>query len=284
MHDAVTGRFLSPDITIPNPGLTQSYNRYAYVNNNPLSFIDPSGFTPESRGGCNPETPTLCDEYGFYLMVRHYVESECRIGACSLPGEWALAINMFDPYSINWEPGLFRNGVMTDEFASYIEYIEEEYTLEHAGPPSLGDRMMAGAADAIGKMWNLPNTMVGLLVGGLGRLAGGDVERAHNAIEFRNSAAMNIFGEYGRNGALTLGNTIIYGIHGYRHAPHEEIHTYQGQFLGPAYIPLNLIGMTLSALSYPIRSLRRPNESPVHGRLNFMEGAPTSNHVYGEEP
>jgi RHS repeat-associated protein len=44
IQDAVTGRFLSPDPTIPDPAFTQSYNRYSYVNNNPLSFTDPSGF------------------------------------------------------------------------------------------------------------------------------------------------------------------------------------------------------------------------------------------------
>jgi RHS repeat-associated protein len=44
VQDAITGRFLSPDPTIPDPGFTQSFNRYSYVNNNPLSFIDPSGF------------------------------------------------------------------------------------------------------------------------------------------------------------------------------------------------------------------------------------------------
>jgi hypothetical protein len=31
VQDAITGRFLSPDPTIPNPGFTQSYNRYSYL-------------------------------------------------------------------------------------------------------------------------------------------------------------------------------------------------------------------------------------------------------------
>jgi hypothetical protein len=44
VQDSITGRFLSPDPNIPDPGFTQSYNRYAYVRNNPLSYIDPSGF------------------------------------------------------------------------------------------------------------------------------------------------------------------------------------------------------------------------------------------------
>jgi RHS repeat-associated protein len=44
VQDAITGRFLSPDPYIPDPGNTQSYNRYTYVNNNPLSRVDPTGF------------------------------------------------------------------------------------------------------------------------------------------------------------------------------------------------------------------------------------------------
>src|SRR5258708_17580274 len=36
--------FLSPDPFISDPGNTHSYNRYSYVNNNPLTNIDPSGY------------------------------------------------------------------------------------------------------------------------------------------------------------------------------------------------------------------------------------------------
>ena len=43
--DSVAGRFLSADPYVPYPGLSQSFNRYAYVHNNPLTFTDPSGFT-----------------------------------------------------------------------------------------------------------------------------------------------------------------------------------------------------------------------------------------------
>jgi RHS repeat-associated protein len=51
VQDAITGRFLSPDPHIPDPSDAQSYNRYAYVNNNPLTLVDPSGFEGEYSGG-----------------------------------------------------------------------------------------------------------------------------------------------------------------------------------------------------------------------------------------
>ncbi len=36
--------FLSADPYVSDPGNTQNYNRYAYVNNNPLTYVDPTGY------------------------------------------------------------------------------------------------------------------------------------------------------------------------------------------------------------------------------------------------
>jgi RHS repeat-associated protein len=44
VQDAVIGRFLSPDPIVQFPFFSQSFNRYSYVLNNPLTFTDPSGF------------------------------------------------------------------------------------------------------------------------------------------------------------------------------------------------------------------------------------------------
>ncbi|MDD4928803.1 MAG: toxin C-terminal domain-containing protein [Gallionella sp.] len=43
LYDPVTGRFVSADFLIEAPGNLQSYNRYSYVWNNPLSNTDASG-------------------------------------------------------------------------------------------------------------------------------------------------------------------------------------------------------------------------------------------------
>jgi hypothetical protein len=40
---AALGRFIVPDTIVPEPGNPQALNRYAYVDNNPLKYTDPSG-------------------------------------------------------------------------------------------------------------------------------------------------------------------------------------------------------------------------------------------------
>jgi RHS repeat-associated protein len=43
LYDPILGRFIQADSLVSNPDNLQSYNRYAYVNNNPLSYSDPTG-------------------------------------------------------------------------------------------------------------------------------------------------------------------------------------------------------------------------------------------------
>ena len=43
-YDPYLGRFIQPDTIVPEPENPQSLNRYTYVLNNPLRYIDPSGY------------------------------------------------------------------------------------------------------------------------------------------------------------------------------------------------------------------------------------------------
>ena len=66
VYDPVTGRFLSADLFVQAPYNSQSFNRYTYVINNPLSFVDPSGYRfsscmPDQWLGNNPDM----DPWGF---------------------------------------------------------------------------------------------------------------------------------------------------------------------------------------------------------------------------
>lgn len=44
IYDPILARIISPDNDIQAPGDSQSYNRYSYCLNNPLMYIDPSGY------------------------------------------------------------------------------------------------------------------------------------------------------------------------------------------------------------------------------------------------
>jgi RHS repeat-associated protein len=46
MYDPAIGRFLSADTIVPRPSDPQSLNRYAFVFNNPLGYIDRDGHVP----------------------------------------------------------------------------------------------------------------------------------------------------------------------------------------------------------------------------------------------
>jgi hypothetical protein len=108
-------------------------------------------------------------------------------------------------------------------------------------------------ASIIGKIWNVPNTAIGLVIGGAGMLLGGEAPHfGHNGINFTYCPLMPY-------GALTLGNVMLYGpmfgeqgkkggtnYKDYQDdcntvGDHEEQHTYQGEIFGPFYLPLHLI-------------------------------------------
>jgi RHS repeat-associated protein len=44
-YDPELARFISPDPIVPSPGDPQTLNRYSYVRNNPVRYIDPSGMS-----------------------------------------------------------------------------------------------------------------------------------------------------------------------------------------------------------------------------------------------
>jgi RHS repeat-associated protein len=50
VYDPRTARFVQPDPIVQSPGFSQSYNRYAYTFNSPMSFTDPSGFQSSADG------------------------------------------------------------------------------------------------------------------------------------------------------------------------------------------------------------------------------------------
>jgi len=51
-YDPSLGRFIQADTIVPDPMNSQQLNRYSYVNNNPLRYIDPSGHCAPDDQAC----------------------------------------------------------------------------------------------------------------------------------------------------------------------------------------------------------------------------------------
>jgi RHS repeat-associated protein len=101
VYDPLVSRFLSPDPYIQAPGYTQSYNRYGYVFNNPLKYIDPTGYKSTyyrdwDYSGFTPPP----DHGGFgWNIYYNYIAPPLGSGISSIAG------NFGNPFSMgggNW--------------------------------------------------------------------------------------------------------------------------------------------------------------------------------------
>jgi hypothetical protein len=94
------------------------------------------------------------------------------------------------------------------------------------------------------KLNNLPNTLIGALLGLAGVPFGARVSAGNNALQFLGHSLMR------RGSAVTIGNVVLYGrsvtplcvgFDGNRLSDHEHQHTIQGERLGVFYLPLHLL-------------------------------------------
>ena len=74
LYDPAIGRFLIPDILVPSLLQTQALNRYSYVYNNPLAFVDPSGHEPWGVYG-SYQSGVNFDWYGGFIGQSVYFSS-----------------------------------------------------------------------------------------------------------------------------------------------------------------------------------------------------------------
>ena len=56
-YDPLLGRFVSADSVVPEPGNPQALNRFSYVLNNPLRYVDPTGHQGNNPNEGPPDPP-----------------------------------------------------------------------------------------------------------------------------------------------------------------------------------------------------------------------------------
>ena len=80
MYDPLTSSFLSVDAYVQSPDNAQSFNRYAYCQNNPLRYVDPSGWYMQ---GASYGTPITGSSWGTSYSQHAYEPRE--LGMLQLP-------------------------------------------------------------------------------------------------------------------------------------------------------------------------------------------------------
>ena len=146
VEDAILGRMLSPDPNVPDPTNAQSYNRYSYVNNNPLTFVDPSGFNEKDcNNGCGGSGVDGLPEQSSWSCY----------GSCGR-GTWANSITtnigsinylkLFDPNPFGAPP----NSASPDQSALDPDYFSHQSPAQsqNSMQSSLSDPSAGGACDA----------------------------------------------------------------------------------------------------------------------------------------
>jgi RHS repeat-associated protein len=283
--------FLSPDPNIPDPTNTQDYDRYSYVDNNPLTLIDPTGF--DKNTVCNSDRG--CPGSGSVQGMPEQGGWSCY-GNCS-GANWANAFTTTVPGSSQGGSGgggsgggaaggtatggqsalgsalsnipLLGNilGGLGDLISGVANTGLGLLSFGQSGTLNVGlgqignglGEVASGLANLAGEVWTSPNTVVGVLIGLASLGFGGQYAGIHNnAMQFTNVP-------WGSGGALTIGNVQLYnndtpgtlqpGYDGLGPLEptglHEEGHTYQYQLLGPFFAPLYFLSGGLASASNP---------------------------------
>ncbi len=67
VYDPTLGRFMQADPTVQSPGNPQNLNRYSYAGNNPLTYVDPSGYGFWSKLWKNVIRPIIAIAAAIYV-------------------------------------------------------------------------------------------------------------------------------------------------------------------------------------------------------------------------
>jgi RHS repeat-associated protein len=98
-YDPSLGRFISADTIIPNPGNVLDWDRYSYVRNNPLKYIDPTGHFCDMVGS-NQICSADPDSNGHWLPSPDFVYDP--VGLTSAGSELLALFELYQTTSGWW--------------------------------------------------------------------------------------------------------------------------------------------------------------------------------------
>ncbi|MRS04609.1 RHS repeat-associated core domain-containing protein, partial [bacterium] len=139
-YDPALGRFIQADSIVPGAGNPQAWDRYAYVQNNPILYTDPSGYYAVCDDGKCPYYPPKPSRTPDYVKPSELTQS----GNGNYGGQDAydLYLQLFYNYTGWW----WSNGHFTlQDFFALIFYREGDFVLGKYGQTVKNGYTLVGA-------------------------------------------------------------------------------------------------------------------------------------------
>jgi RHS repeat-associated protein len=180
VYDPYLQRFLSPDPFVQEPGNAQNYNRYSYVLNNPLMYVDPSGYATQDYyeglrnmqfgggGGIDhgwgySPMYTTGSTFGRWSLFNNYGGGNQIIGN---PGVGINGSGLEGVY-FDWSTGVYRSSFTLEQFSyNTIGFMAESYgsMLVNQGQVSInenGDVILDSKGKYFAWKWMKPILYIG---------------------------------------------------------------------------------------------------------------------------
>jgi RHS repeat-associated protein len=131
-YDPKLGRFIQADTIVPDPGNPQLLNRYSYVGNRPVNFIDPSGYDPLDaaweaafRAAHGGQDPTDRDRQDRLFSL---IYSGSGLGGSWTESDWQEYVTERDEYytgAQRWKTAVTPGGIY--RFAYHVGRLAAQY-------------------------------------------------------------------------------------------------------------------------------------------------------------
>ncbi len=138
IYDPALARFLTPDPVVSMRSPSQSWNRYAYAENSPLRFTDPTGFYGEDGSAAAAAAAAAAGAAAGQAAAAAYQQAYAQMSGYTWYTPEAAAWASSGPIDLNLNPGSFSGSYGTASGWAAVGSFDE------AGGTSAGARSQGG--------------------------------------------------------------------------------------------------------------------------------------------